>query len=208
MSQKTKLKIAVIPDCQRKPGVSDTYLTWVGQYIADKKPDIVVNIGDFRDMPSLSSYDKGKKSFEGARYLKDIEAGNDAMTKLLAPIKKEMKRLKQNKKKLWKPRMIFTLGNHEQRIVRAVENDAVLEGVIGYEDLYLDDWEVFDFLEVVNIEDVLFSHYFTSGVMGRPVSSARALLMKKHMSCVMGHVQNRDIACAFKIGRASCRERV
>ena len=32
--------------------------------------------------------------------------------------------------------------------------------------------------------------------MGRPVSSARAMLTKKMMSCIMGHVQDRDIAYA------------
>lgn len=192
------MKIALIPDGQNKPGTPIDHWTWVGKYIAGKKPDVVVLIGDFWDMPSLSSYDKGKRSFEGARYLKDIEAGNEAMATLMAPIKGEMERLKHNKKKRWKPRFVFTMGNHEYRIERAVENDAVLEGVIGYKDFDLDDWEVYDFLEVVNIENILFSHYFTSGVMGRPVSSARALLTKKHMSCVMGHAQNRDIACTFR----------
>lgn len=29
--------------------------------------------------------------------------------------------------------------------------------------------------------------------MGRPVSSAKAMTTKKHMSCVMGHVQRREI---------------
>jgi hypothetical protein len=32
--------------------------------------------------------------------------------------------------------------------------------------------------------------------MGRPVSSAKLMLTKKMVSCVMGHVQDRDIAYA------------
>ena len=96
--------------------------------------------------------------------------------------------------------MVFTLGNHENRINRAVELDAKLDGLMGIQDLQLEQmgWEVHDFLDTVIIEDVVFSHYFVSGVMGRPVTSARALLNKKHMSCVMGHVQDRDIAYAKK----------
>jgi hypothetical protein len=90
--------------------------------------------------------------------------------------------------------MVFTIGNHEQRIERAIEDNAMLEDTIGYHDLNLDDWEVADFLQPVIIEGVAFSHYFTTGVMGRPVTSARAMLTKKMMSCVMGHVQDRDIA--------------
>jgi|TARA_R110000823_G_scaffold245406_1_gene369471 hypothetical protein len=151
-------------------------------------------IGDWWDMESLCSYDKGKASFEGRRYKKDIDAGNLAMDLFLQPIKTERERLKVNKKKQWKPRMVFTIGNHEQRIERAIENDCILEDTIGYQDLNLDDWEVADFLQPVIIEGVAFSHYFTTGVMGRPVTSARAMLTKKMMSCVMGHVQDRDIA--------------
>lgn len=188
------MKIVVIPDCQVKEGVPTEHLEWAGKYIADKKPDVIVNIGDFWDMPSLSSYDKGKKDFEGRRYTKDVEAGNAAMDLLLAPIKKEINRQRKNKKKMWKPRMVFTIGNHEYRIERAVECDAILEDVISYKDLNLDDWEVYDFLEPVIIEGVAFAHYFTSGVMGRPVSSAKSLLSKRMMSCIMGHVQDRDIA--------------
>jgi len=109
-------------------------------------------------------------------------------------IKAEQKRLRKHKKRVWKPRMIFTLGNHEYRIERAVENDAKLEGLMSYEDLYLKDWEVYPYLKPVVVDGIAYCHFFTSGVMGRPVTNAKLLLQKKHMSCVMGHVQDRDIA--------------
>lgn len=188
------MRILAIPDTQVKEDVPVKHLGWAGRYAVDIKPDVIVHIGDHWDMPSLSSYDVGKKSFEGRRYKKDVEAGNLAMDMLLEPIKEEQSRLKRNKSKLWNPDLIFTIGNHEQRIERAIENDAILEDTIGFQDLNLSDWDVADFLDPVNVEDVMFCHYFTSGVMGRPVSSARALLTKKHMSCFQGHVQDRDIA--------------
>tara|TARA_R110000803_G_scaffold8609_5_gene27600 strand:+ start:1204 stop:1962 length:759 start_codon:yes stop_codon:yes gene_type:complete len=191
-------RIVVIPDTQVKEGVDLKHLLWAGKYIAEKKPDVIVHIGDHWDMPSLSSYDKGRKSFEGRRYTKDIESGNLAMDLLLQPIKKEIKRLKRNKKKQWNPRMVFTLGNHEDRINRAIDADAILEGVIGTDDFNLSDWEVIPFLQPEFIEGVGFCHYFTSGVMGRPVSSAKAMITKKMQSTVMGHVQDRDIAYARK----------
>jgi len=192
------MKICVIPDTQVKPDVPIDHLLYAGKYIADKKPDVILHLGDHWDMPSLCSYDKNKTSFEGRRYKRDIESGNLAMDLFLQPIKAERQRLKINKKKQWKPRMVFTIGNHEQRIERAIENDCILEDTIGYQDLNLDDWEVADFLQPVIIEGVAFSHYFTTGVMGRPCSSARAMLQKKLMSTVMGHVQQRDIAYAQK----------
>lgn len=193
-------KILVIPDAQTKPDVPTEHLLWLGKHAVAKKPDIIVCIGDFFDLPSLSSYDKGKKSFEGRRYKKDIEAGRKAMELFLSPIQEEQARQVANKKKVWQPRLVFTLGNHEYRIERAVECQAELEGLMSYEDLGLEamGWEVYPFLEVVVLEGIAFSHYFTSGVMGRPATNARLALQKKGMSLVQGHLQHRDIAYAFK----------
>lgn len=192
------MKHFIIPDTQVKPGVPIDHMRWAGQYVADKRPDVIVHIGDHFDMPSLSSYDKGKKSFEGRRYTDDIKAGIAALDLFDEPIQELNDELRRMHKPLYRPRKVFLIGNHEQRIERAVEADAVLEGVIGYEDLKLRErgWEVYPFLEVVVIDGIAYSHYITSGVMGRPVSSAALMLRKKMMSCVMGHVQYRDIAFA------------
>ena len=191
-------KHLVIPDAQVSPGVPTEHLRWAGQYAVDKKPDVIVNLGDHWDMPSLSSYDKGKKSFEGRKYTADIQAGRNALLEFMQPIWAEQERQRLNKKAVWKPRLIFCIGNHEQRIERAIESDRMLEDLIGYQDFGLEEmgWETYDFKEVVIIDGVAYSHFFVSGVMGRPVSSARLMLTKKHMSCVMGHVQARDIAFA------------
>lgn len=191
-------KHLVIPDTQCKPNQSVEHLRWAGEYAADKKPDVIVHLGDHWDMPSLSSYDVGKKSFEGRRYTDDIEAGHEGMNAFMQPIWEEQRRLRTNRKKVWNPRMVFLLGNHEQRMMRAVENDSKLEGLISYDDLDLDDygWEVYDFLEPAIIDGIAYSHYFCSGVMGRPVTNAKLLLQKKMMSCIQGHVQDRDIAYA------------
>ena len=188
----------VIPDTQVKPGCPIEHLKWAGQYAVDKKPDVIVHIGDHWDMPSLSHYDKGTKSFEGRRYLSDIESGILGMQAFLAPIRAEQYRLKENKKKQWNPRLVFTLGNHENRITRAIETDPKLDGLIGFKDFGLEKmgWEVMPFLAPVKIDGVVYSHYFTSGIMGRPVSSSRALLTKQFQSCVMGHVQDREISFA------------
>lgn len=191
-----KIRHLVIPDTQVKPGVPVEHLEWAGMYAAEKKPDVIIHIGDHFDMPSLSSYDVGTMSFEGRTYKHDINTGIAAMELFLKPIRAEQERLKRNKEKLWKPRLVFTTGNHEQRIINAVNKDRKLSGLVGLDDLELIrmGWEVFPFLEPVVIDGIVYCHYFTSGVMGRPVSSASALANKKMMSCIMGHVQDRDIA--------------
>lgn len=193
-------KIFVIPDAQVRPGSDTTHLVAAGKYAVDKKPDVIVCLGDWADMPSLSSYDVGKKSFEGRRYMDDIQAAKDAMTAFLAPIRTEQQRLIRNKEKQWNPRLVLTLGNHEARINRAVEEDRKLEGLVKIDDLkYVESgWEVYPFLEPVCIDGVVFCHYFTSGVMGRPVTTASSLISKKHQSCIAGHQQGRQVAYGSK----------
>jgi hypothetical protein len=190
------MKHLIIPDTQIKPGVSLDHLTWAGKYIVHKKPDVIVHIGDFADMESLSLYDVGRKQFEGRRYKRDIEAAKKGMDLLLAPIRSYNERAKRNGEKQYKPRMVLTLGNHEDRIDRAVQADPKLEGVLSIRDLGYEDagWEVVPYLEPVIINGIAYCHYFTSGILGKPVSSASAMVSKKHMSCVMGHVQGRQIA--------------
>lgn len=184
-----------IPDVQFRDGDNSDFLKSIGRYIARKQPDVVVCGGDFADMPSLSSYDVGKKAFEGKRYTKDVAAAKEAMQALLGPIKEFNKQAKLNKQKQYKPRMVLTLGNHEDRITRAVNSDAKLEGVLSLNDLeYEKDWEVFPYLEVVVIDGIAYSHYFTSGALGRPCSSAATMLAKKHQSCIAGHQQGLQIA--------------
>jgi hypothetical protein len=194
-------RIAVIPDLQVRPGVPTEHITHIGMYLAEKKPDIIVNIGDFADMPSLSSHDKaGSKSMEGQRYKADIKSVHDAMTLLMNPIREEQNRQRRNKDKIWRPELVFTLGNHENRIDRAINNDPKLDGLISLKDLKYEEfgWYVYPFLEPVVREGVSFCHYFCSGVMGRPITTARAMLSKMHMSCFAGHQQGRDIATGVR----------
>jgi hypothetical protein len=194
------MKHAYIPDVQSKPGVDFEYLTHIGQYLVDKKPDVVVCGGDFADMPSLSSYDVGKKTFEGRRYRTDVDAAHTAMEALLSPIKAHNQAAAKNHKARYTPRLVLTLGNHENRINRAVNDDAKLDGTISIDDLKYEEfgWEVHPFLDVVVIDGIAYSHYFTTGLMGRPCTTANAQLSKKHMSVVAGHQQGLQIATANK----------
>ena len=191
----TERKHFVIPDTQVKADVPLEHLSWAGEWCAEKRPDIIVHIGDHWDMPSLCSYDVGKKSFEGRTYAKDIESGKYGMELFMGPIRKAIASSFSNHRRRWQPRFIFTIGNHEYRVLKAIEADRKLEGLIGVRDFDLEkEWEVYPYLEPIVVDGIAYCHYFTTGIMGRPVTSARALLTKKHLSCVMGHIQKRDIA--------------
>ena len=82
------MNLLVIGDPHAHPDYDNKRFTVLGKYIAREKPDVIVCIGDMADMPSLSSYDRGTKGFEGKRYNKDIKAVLDAQDKLLTPIAK------------------------------------------------------------------------------------------------------------------------
>lgn len=181
------LRIAFVPDPQVRKGVPTEHIAAAGRYIADKQPEVIVCIGDWWDMPSCSDHDQpGSVDAEGKRYQEDLTAGHEAMEQFLEPIAKARR---------YDPTMVFTLGNHEDRIVRAYRtNPRRFTGKIS--DLKLEQygWKVYPFLQPVVINGVAFCHYFPRGVMGRPVQSPSILLKTLHMSAVAGHQQGREIA--------------
>ena len=169
----------IIPDVQVKPGVRTDHLEWIGKYIAEKRPEVIVCLGDFSDLPSLSSYDKGKRAFEGRRYRADVEASKEAMLRLTDPFMIRG----------YNPKMVLTLGNHEDRITRATEDSAELDGTISIDDLEYKEfgWEVYPFLQIVRMDGFAYCHYVTTGAMGRAATSASACMKQVMGSVVVGH---------------------
>jgi len=181
------LTIAYVPDTQVRPGVPTDHIPAAGRYIAEKQPEVIICGGDWWDMPSCSQHDEpGSVEAEGRRYKNDVAAGCDAMEQFLNPIAKV---------RGYKPLMIYTDGNHEDRIVRAYRaNPQRFTGTLR--DLKREDygWTVVPFLQPIIIGGVAFCHYFPGGVMGRPIQRPSILLNKLHMSAVAGHQQGREIA--------------
>jgi hypothetical protein len=187
------MKHLVIPDPHAHPDYNNVRFTALGNMILDERPDVVICLGDMADMPSLCSYDKGTKGFEGRRYKKDVEAVLDAQEKLFAPL---------NKAKKKKPKFFMLEGNHEHRISRAISYDAaVLDGVISIDDLKFKrfGWNFVPYNGstpgIAVLDGIAYSHYFTSGIMGRPISGnhpASHLLNKQYMSCTQGHTHTLD----------------
>ena len=184
------LKIAVIADTQCKPNESMEYMRSIGKFLADKKPDVIVHIGDHFDFPSLSSYDKGKKSFEGRRLLSDLQAGQEGMTLLFEAIKKQQT-------EGYNPRLVFCVGNHEDRFDRLSRDNPELEGFVGVETLKLESygWEVHPYLKPVNIGGIHFVHYLANPFTGKPYGgTALSQLKSVGTSFVVGHKQLLDVA--------------
>jgi hypothetical protein len=158
----------------------------------DIKPDVVVNLGDMWDLASFSGYDKGKARFHGRQYRKDLDAGLEFDDRLWAATRKAKKK---------RPRRVFCEGNHEERMRRALDQQPELEGTIGFNDFQLDRNydDVVEYVGqtpgMIEIDGVVYGHYFVSGVMGRAISGehpAYTLLTKTFKSATAGHLHVYD----------------
>lgn len=194
----------ILPDRQARPGSDNAVDHAVGNYIAKHKPAVIIDIGDHADMPSLSEYDIGKRSFEGRRYKADIEASIHANEiqwhNALKGSQRENPRIHIS---YYSPLKILTLGNHENRINRATENDAKLFGLISTDDLQYSRFfdVVAPFLEPVVVDGVCYVHYTYKKIPQQPIGGkhqARAILDHQMMSTTVGHTPEFDYAEAYR----------
>lgn len=189
-----------IPDNQVKPGVDLSYLEWIGKYIVRKRPDVIVSAGDFADMESLSSYDVGKHSAEGKRVQSDIDVVHEAMLILLSPLRGLQAQQRKDGEKVYEPRMVLTLGNHEDRINRHVNANPSLHGFLSIDNLMYKEfgWEVIPFLTPIEIDGISYCHYFPNNYTGKPLGgSAMNMLKTIGQSFTQGHKQTLDITTRF-----------
>ncbi len=186
----------VIPDTQAKRYVPTKHLEWAGRYIGEKfagRPKVkLIHLGDHWDMPSLSSYDrKGGTKMEGRRYDHDVTAGNEAWELFNDAI---VTAAAKAGAKGWFPESWFLFGNHEERIVRAANDDAVLDGTVTLDHLAVvhdKRWKTAEFLKPVWLDGVAYAHYFTARGTGRPLGgqSIDARIKTIGHSFTQGHQQ-------------------
>ena len=147
------VKHCLIPDTQVRAGVSTKHIEAAGNYLAEKRPDVIIHIGDHWDMPSLSGWDsvqkkvKDKVEYSSGNGKGDVESGNEAFFLLNKAI---------NKTKNYNPRRIFILGNHEQRIERFREEFPNLGEAVSYKHLNFEGWKVIPYLKPITIDGVTY----------------------------------------------------
>ena len=200
----------VIPDTQVKPDVPTVHLSWIGQFIVDEfagKPHVrLIHLGDHGDMPSLSSYDYGKRVYEGRRYWQDIEAANAGFDELNAPLVAYNARQAALHRTRWSPESKdFLYGNHEDRITRATNSDAKLFGTIGLRDLNYEShgWTTHEFLKPIVLDGVTYAHYFYNTMSGTPYSGmVESRLKTIGTTFTMGHQQTLQYGLRFVNGKS------
>tara|TARA_R110002167_G_scaffold18637_4_gene69592 strand:+ start:88 stop:861 length:774 start_codon:yes stop_codon:yes gene_type:complete len=176
--------VLVIPDAHVCPKQNLDRFKWVANLTLELAEEcyqrnqelVVVQLGDWADWNSLSSHDNCgnyKKDLQSLR--KSQELYHDGIQGL-------------------KVRKVFTEGNHGTPRLRKLESTTpALTGLMDpVGDALFEEhgWEVYPFLEPVNIGGTLFCHYYSSGVMGRAIGGrnmARGMSMKLMTSAVAGH---------------------
>lgn len=187
-------RIFVIPDTQVRPGIPTDNIDWIAQAIVDYAPDEVVHLGDHWDFPSLNGHEKpGSAPLEGARFSDDVISGNMAFARLSKPMDDEIARQKRTKSnQLWLPRRRFCKGNHEARPDRIASADPKWMGHVGSHHCNTLDWEVSEFLEIIYINKIAFSHYFQNTHSSYPIGGeVSSRLTKIGSSFVCGHEQGK-----------------
>jgi Calcineurin-like phosphoesterase len=190
----------VIPDSHAHPKHHNKRAEWLGRLINDVRPEVVVHLGDSADMPSLSSYDKGTKAFQGRNYRADIDSHLDFSDRLWSTVRKAKRRL---------PYRVFLEGNHEHRIKKAINLQPELEGAISFADLQLDRFydEIVEYNGrspgVIELNGISYAHFFISGVMGKAIGGAHpaySILAKGHGSATAGDLHLLSYECQTGIG--------
>ena len=171
---------------------------WIGNYIVEKAPDVIVHMGDHWDMPSLSRHIEGKHELDAQDVATDFEAGNTALLALNAPLVERNKNRARSVPK-YLPRKVMLRGNHENRIQRFLEGSGHKRFKGPVSEAQFNDkalgWEVHEFLKPVDIGGVWFAHYFYQPLSGKPYGGTCANKLKNiGHSFVMGHVQGLDVA--------------
>jgi hypothetical protein len=183
-------KVLVFTCAHAHPDVSNERFDWLGDFIYDVRPDMVVDLGDFDDMQSLNSYDsRYPKAIVAQSYQRDIEAGQDARDRMWRKFR-EMRRKR--------PVRIGFAGNHEERINRALSFDPRLEGDkygISFKHLDTNHWYE-EYHEYENsapamkmYNGILYAHYIATN-FGKALSSkhhASTLVDKMAVSTTVGH---------------------
>jgi hypothetical protein len=187
-------RFLVIPDTQDQPGAPREHLTALGRLIVETQPDGILHLGDHWDFRSLCTYVKpAVHAFNQEDVLADIEAGNEGLRALWAPVIDWNKR--RPKRKRYSPPKWLLRGNHEHRLQRLVTNEPWLRGCLNPDLMESPGWTVAPFLQPIIIAGVKFSHYFCRSSDGkvkqsrRGAANARLMVMREGMSCTAGHQQ-------------------
>lgn len=185
-------KTVVVFSCGHSdPSVPNDRYSWLGDFLYDLKPDMVVDLGDGADMRSLNTFDtRYPQAIVSQSYQADIDHYNDAMERM---------RWKFRHHKRKRPTYIGFEGNHENRIKKAISHDPRLEGQrygISFGHLQTGYWfdEYHEYTNsapaLASYDGIIYGHYVASGNFGTAMATKHhgySLVEKLASSATVGH---------------------
>lgn len=210
----------IIGDPQAKPGQRLDHVAAMARLCLEKKPDLVVCVGDLRDHLTCSRWESDKtKAYEARDLLADIEAGNEWLEAFEEPIRQWNRT--QNNRNRYRPRKVLLWGNHDRRLDDYLDENRHLASLFP-ESLFAEHrlgWEIpgrprdrqpgedTGFLEPWDWRGVRFAHYFAVGPKGDVTNSKNGCpsaweqAKRLGMSSVCGHKQGAQYAIFPRIDR-------
>lgn len=177
--------ILVIGDAHAHPDYDNKRFALAGKLAKQLKVDLVVDMGDWFDMPSLVAHNRGTVQAEGRRIQDDLHAGHDAADVFRRALGSH------------NPTLIQLGGNHEERLDRFAGNNPEIEGHVGIHLAHKDRWEFIPFLDYFECNGVYFTHYVAND-MGRSISGknlAERIVLENGVSTVVGHSHFYQATC-------------
>jgi hypothetical protein len=200
--------VLIVPDTQGHRKRSTKHLEQAGRLVAEKRPQRVMMLGDFGDMPSLSFWDRGKKRSFGFTVQNDI----DHMGHMLEVFMKPFKDIRG-----YKPDLHMLEGNHDgceecegTRMYRFIQDNHQLSGTYDPMETFRENgWRVHHFQHLVVLDGVYYSHLFpkastgnvTARGQGFGASNARLQANANMVSCTAGHKPGLDWSIRPATGR-------
>jgi len=188
-------RVIAIGDTHIRPGSSSDHMRWIGRYVAQARPDNVIQIGDFFDFESCefhstpgSASNANRPSFED-----DIGAGEEVADVYHAEV--GIGEIKHD----------VVLGNHEYRIWRLEELSPNLAGTLTTR---LDQffaryrWRMTPYRHWLFVEGVGFTHVPMT-IMGKPIGGRypeNNIGNQSTHSIVFGHTHRANHITVPKIG--------
>lgn len=171
-----KIKTGIVFGDVHVPSHDNRAVSILKQVIADTQPEILIDLGDTCDFPSVNHWiQAGSREAEGRRLVKDLKA----MYKFSYDIGQAV-----NNQEC---KLVKLIGNHEIWIDRFINNLPMLEGLKeldiakGYQDM---GWEIVKHGDFYMVGKLAFHHGDRLGYQGKHHSAQWALLGK---SIVYGH---------------------
>jgi len=191
---KTKIHI-VIGDAHVAPNENYSRFTALGNLVNAYRPDVLINIGDWFDLPSLCHYDSGLASFNSRSLYDDLNAGVVGHALLGATIRRAKKRL---------PRFVSLEGNHDYRLTKAINrNPTQLKSTYGHHSFnwQRNGWEYYPYVgdtpAIVGIDGISYTHFVPTNGTSRAMSGinlASNIVNHTMRTTVVGHSHHFDIS--------------